>query len=102
MRLWPFVASTLVTVVLVFALDTSIRPLPALGSFFDPQTGFWQNAEAADMNYTMDLRFQELTAPVKVCLDQKLIPHIFAQNEPDAYFAQGYVQARFRLWQMDL
>ncbi|HTJ14516.1 MAG TPA: penicillin acylase family protein [Dinghuibacter sp.] len=102
MRLWPFVASTLITGVLVVALDTSFKPLPALGPFFDPQTGFWQNAEAGDMSYTMDLRFQELAGPVKVCLDDKLIPHIFAQNDRDAYFAQGYVQARFRLWQMDL
>ena len=102
MRIWPFIASTLATGVLVFALNTSIRPLPALGPLFDPQVGFWQNAEAASVDYTMDLHFQELSAPVKVFLDNRLIPHVFAENERDAYFAEGYLHARFRLWQMDM
>ena len=102
MRTWPFITSTLVTITVVVALNISFQHLPALGPFFDPQLGFWQNAEPADMDYAMNLRYQELSAPVKVFLDKKLIPHIFAQNEMDAYFAQGYLHARFRLWQMDM
>ena len=102
MRVWPFIISTLSTGILVFLLNTSFRPLPALGPFFEPQTGFWQNAEATTADYALDLHFQELSAPVKVYLDKRLIPHVFAQNERDAYFAEGYLHARFRLWQMDL
>jgi penicillin amidase len=30
-----------------------------------------------------------------------MIPHIFAQNDHDLYYAQGYVTAMHRLWQMD-
>jgi penicillin amidase len=38
---------------------------------------------------------------VEVIRDRWGIPHIFAQNETDLMFAQGYVHAQDRLWQMD-
>jgi penicillin amidase len=43
-----------------------------------------------------------LTAEVVVKTDDFGIPHIFAQNEPDMFFAQGYITARERLFQMEL
>lgn len=39
---------------------------------------------------------------VYVYRDENGIPHIFAKNEHDLYFALGYVTAQDRLWQMDL
>jgi penicillin amidase len=38
---------------------------------------------------------------VEVYRDKWGVPHIFAQNEHDLYFAQGYVHAQDRLWQME-
>jgi penicillin G amidase len=43
----------------------------------------------------------EVTAPVSVVFDSRGVPHIRAQNLDDALFAQGYVTAQDRLWQMD-
>src|SRR5690242_5129996 len=43
-----------------------------------------------------------LTQPVTVIRDRWGIPHITAQNEDDLFFAQGFVQAQDRLFQMDL
>ena len=43
-----------------------------------------------------------LQAHVEVVRDRWGIPHIYAQSEDDLFFAQGYVQAQDRLWQMDL
>lgn len=43
-----------------------------------------------------------LNAPVEVIRDRWGVPHIYANNEDDLFFAQGYVQAQDRLWQMDL
>ncbi|MBI3976310.1 MAG: penicillin acylase family protein [Armatimonadetes bacterium] len=43
-----------------------------------------------------------LKAPVEVIRDRWGIPHIYAQNPHDLFFAQGYVHAQDRLWQMDL
>jgi penicillin amidase len=39
---------------------------------------------------------------VSVRKDERGIPYIEAKNEADLYFAQGYVTASDRLWQMDL
>src|SRR6267142_3530987 len=39
---------------------------------------------------------------VTVRRDERGIPYIEAKNEEDLYFAQGYVTASDRLWQMDL
>jgi penicillin amidase len=43
-----------------------------------------------------------LSAPVEVWRDSMGVPHIWAQTERDALFAQGYVHAQDRLWQMEL
>jgi penicillin G amidase len=29
------------------------------------------------------------------------VPHIFAENDEDAFYVQGYIHAKFRLWQME-
>ena len=43
-----------------------------------------------------------LTEPVEVIRDRSGVPHIYAADLPDLFFAQGYVQAQDRLWQMEL
>src|SRR5688572_6679143 len=42
-----------------------------------------------------------LQKPVEVIRDKWGIPHIYAQNVDDMFFAQGYVMAQDRLWQME-
>ena len=43
-----------------------------------------------------------LTAPVTVQRDSHGVPHIRAQKLDDLLFAQGYITAQDRLWQMDM
>ena len=43
-----------------------------------------------------------LREPVEVIRDEWGIPHLYAQNDEDLFFAQGYVTAQDRLWQMEL
>ncbi|MGQ0548876.1 MAG: penicillin acylase family protein, partial [Armatimonadota bacterium] len=43
-----------------------------------------------------------LTRPVEVIRDRWGIPHLFAQSSRDLLFAQGFVHAQDRLWQMEL
>jgi penicillin amidase len=43
-----------------------------------------------------------LTAAVRVVRDRSGIPHIYAQSQDDLFFAQGFVQAQDRLFQIDL
>ncbi len=51
---------------------------------------------------TAELRLTGLRDRVTVRRDERYIPHIQALNEADLFFAQGYVTASDRLWQMDL
>ena len=43
-----------------------------------------------------------LLAPVEIVRDSYGIPHITAQNDHDLYFAQGFVHAQDRLFQMEM
>ncbi|HLF26586.1 MAG TPA: penicillin acylase family protein [Anaerolineae bacterium] len=43
-----------------------------------------------------------LTSPVRVIRDKYGIPHIYASMPADLFFAQGYVHAQDRLWQMEI
>lgn len=43
-----------------------------------------------------------LHGPVEIIRDRWGVPHIYAEDEDDLFFAQGYVHAQDRLWQMEL
>jgi len=49
-----------------------------------------------------DLALPGLREPVEVLRDEWGIPHIYARNTNDLFFAQGYVTAQDRLWQMEM
>ncbi|HEX8278731.1 MAG TPA: penicillin acylase family protein, partial [Segetibacter sp.] len=74
---------------------------PRLGAFLSPQHGFLQNAEPSDFDLHANLSFPGLQGKTEVYFDERLVPHIYAEQENDAYFVQGYLHARFRLWQME-
>ena len=103
MRIVPFAISAVITAALIFVLNGPIGPLPMpLGKFVSPQHGFWQNAEPANQNFDADLSFPDLKGKATVYFDDRLVPHVFAENDEDLYFIQGYLHAKFRLFQMDL
>ena len=56
----------------------------------------------AGANDARTLRLAGLKAVVNVRRDARGVPYVEAANEDDLYFAQGYVTAGDRLWQMDL
>jgi len=43
-----------------------------------------------------------LRQPVEILIDRWGVPHIYARNEADLFFAQGFNAARDRLFQIDL
>lgn len=76
--------------------------LPRMGWLLSPTDGFWQNAESKrHPELPASVRSAQLSAPVTVKYDEHLVPHVFAANTKDAFFAQGYITAFFRLWQME-
>src|SRR5688572_22304347 len=48
------------------------------------------------------LRARGLSQPVEVLRDRSGIAHIYAKNERDLFFAQGYSAASDRLFQLEL
>lgn len=49
-----------------------------------------------------ELRVAGLRQPVEIIRDRQGIPHIYARNDDDLFFAQGYVMGQDRLWQLEM
>src|ERR1700683_4479210 len=47
-------------------------------------------------------RVHGLREPVEILRDKWGVPHIYAKNTPDLFFAQGWMAAKDRLFQIDL
>jgi len=59
------------------------------------------NGEREAISAPETLNLSGLQDEVTIQFDEYLIPHIFAKNDEDLVFAQGYVTAFHRLWQME-
>ncbi|MEP6582991.1 MAG: penicillin acylase family protein [Ginsengibacter sp.] len=101
MRIIAFVIFGLLTIALIVILNSSILLPAPLGKLLAPQSGVWQNAEPSDADFSDELSFPQLQGNVNVYFDNRLVPHVFAEKENDAFFVQGYLHAKFRLWQME-
>lgn len=77
-------------------------PLPRLGPFLEPRRGVWDVARQAELPASALGMIPGLRRAVAVRYDDRGVPHIFAENEPDAIRALGYVVARDRLFQLEL
>jgi penicillin amidase len=108
MRYVSVLLSTIITVALIVVLNMQLNiggsKTPRLGYFLSPQVGFWQNAEPANNplnKQKSNTVIAALKGTTEVYFDERLVPHIYAENDADAYFMQGYLHAKFRLWQME-
>jgi penicillin amidase len=104
MRIVPFLLSLVLTTGLVICLNMrwgGLRKTPRFGALLSPQEGFWQNAEPTGTDFSGKITLPGMEGKGDVFFDQYLIPHVFAASETDACYIQGYLHARFRLWQME-
>jgi penicillin amidase len=67
-----------------------------------PSSNVSAQQKLGDEATTKTLTLAGLRDSVTVRRDERGIPYIEAKSEDDLYFAQGYVTASDRLWQMDL
>jgi penicillin amidase len=105
MKFLPFVLSLLLTIALTWVLSIPNpfgQEVPAVAPLLSPFNGFWQNAQVESKKTYKNLKLDGLRDEVNIIYDDRLVPHIFAKNDRDALFAQGYVTAQHRLWQMDI
>jgi penicillin amidase len=101
MRLILFAIFFVLTAGLIYVLDTKMGGVPPAGKLLSPSHGLWKNAEPTDAAFDINLTSNYLMEEVNVHIDDRLVPHIFAKNDPDAYFVEGFLHAKFRLWQME-
>ncbi len=105
MKFIKFLVPNLLALVLAFALNGELtigdKNLPPMGPLLSPFTGFWQNAESKEITWNPDVKLDGLAGSVTVQYDARRVPHVFAQNDEDLYYMQGYLTAQDRLWEMD-
>ncbi|KPK64755.1 hypothetical protein AMJ83_00770 [candidate division WOR_3 bacterium SM23_42] len=90
----------IISLAIFYLLNFRHGMIPPLGKFLNPFAGFWLNNTATDIIPRI-ITSRNLKDSVVVVWDDRRVPHIFAQNEYDLYFTQGFVTARDRLWQME-
>ncbi|MEX0720188.1 MAG: penicillin acylase family protein [Balneolaceae bacterium] len=93
--------SGVILLAVIISLHTKFGAVPPLGKFFDPQSGFWSNAETSPPESEI-LDLPGLQEEVSIYFDERRVAHIFAENDHDLYYAQGFITARDRLFQMEL
>ena len=79
-------------------------PVPALGEFFNPATGYWVNASNPSLRRqgVATIKLDHAAAEGTIFFDDRGVPHIFADDLTQACFLQGYVHSADRLWQIDI
>ncbi|NNF35431.1 MAG: penicillin acylase family protein [Saprospiraceae bacterium] len=98
------IISGALTLILVLFLNGNINipgvDSPPFGKLLNPSSGVWKNGE--NSNYkNLNFESDQLTSPVQIIYDDRMVPHIYADNLADALLAQGYVEARHRFFQLD-
>ena len=102
-QITKFSISILISFGIGLLYSVHIEPLPKIGPFFNPFSGFFQNAERKE--FSDDIIISENSVhkiEATVAYDSFRIPHIYAKNSFSKNFALGYTVARDRLWQMDI
>lgn len=99
-RSWAWLFSSILLLVLSAAADTRWGLTPPLARFLSPYEGVWQvTRQAFHQPGTYTLRGRD--GSISIRLDEDLVPHIEATSSRDLFFAQGFITARHRLWQME-
>lgn len=93
----------LVAVGLVLVLSAAgYGPVPALGPLLNSGTGLWRLSPEASTPNSETISLSVLDKPGTVAFEPNGDTHITAGTDQDLFRLMGYVDARFRLVQMDL
>ncbi|MBI5934095.1 MAG: penicillin acylase family protein [Chloroflexi bacterium] len=94
-KVWKFISRLLIGIV-ILALIAGAGGMFYFKSYL-PNTV----AEKSFPQIDGEIKIEGLNGPVDVYRDAMGIPHIYASTAHDLFFAQGYVHAQDRFWQMD-
>ncbi len=83
-------------------LGFGLGPIPALGVALNPGRGVWNSASGGLLPHSETLSLPGLEKVARVSFTAAGVASIQAATDSDLYLSLGYVQAQFRLTQMDL
>jgi penicillin amidase len=92
--------ATLAASLAIFLMGTSVASAQVLGP--KPVESLSDRATVVLAQHDGPLTVQGLHHPVQVLRDTWGVPHIYAQDTWDLFFAQGFVAAQDHMWQMEL
>ncbi|MGH3155664.1 MAG: penicillin acylase family protein, partial [Streptosporangiaceae bacterium] len=101
-RLVNALAALVAAAVVLALLGFGYGTIPPLGPTLDPARGAWTSAAGGGLPHTQTLNLPGLAHPVSVSFTRDGVPSIRASSLADLSLALGYVQASFRLGEMDL
>ena len=101
LRLLRAVLLLAVAVLVTVVLSIPLGPLPPLLPLLNPGQGVWSVAGQAVPASGDSLQLPGLRHQVTVTWSKGGVPHVFAANDHDLFFMQGYLEASNRLFQMD-
>ncbi len=104
MKYLSFSLSAIATILLTLFLNGNIwngTTLPPLGKLLNPFSGIWQNGELSKKQ-DYQITNSTIEKSIEILLDKREVPHIYAKSLTDALFAQGYMVAKHRYFQMDM
>lgn len=97
-------ASLLGLALLCVGLSRSVSGLSPIGVLIAPSQGLWRHrpTDRLDLISRLEAAVREAGLPaVEMEIDDAEVPHLKSESEVSLYFAQGFVTAYYRLWQMD-
>lgn len=86
----------------MLALASGIGAIPGLGSVLNPGAGVWSAAAGALPVRSQAIDLEGMRAPANVSFARDGVPTVRASSDHDLYLVEGYLQAYFRLTQLDL
>ncbi len=86
----------------LFAIAALLIARPAITTALQQQETFESLARSSLAQIDGAIPLTGLKDSVEIIRDRWGVPHIYARNIDDLFFAQGFVQAQDRLWQMEM
>jgi penicillin G amidase len=100
-RVVNLVGAVVVSALLIGVLGFGFGAVPALGPALDPGRGAWTSAVAGQPASSAQLRVPGLAGAVTVSFSAQGLASISAGSTHDVFLALGYVEAKYRLSEMD-
>jgi penicillin amidase len=100
-RVASLAGAVVVSALVLGVLGFGYGAIPALGPALDPTRGAWTSAQGGQPVSSEQLQVPGLTSPVTVSFSAQGLASVSAGSTYDAFLAEGYLHAKFRLTELD-